>query len=473
MGKFMCRNHGNCLNLSKVCDGVPDCSDGSDESESCHMKNDCSSKQCPPGATCHMLPTSGAECICPSGFRLVIYQNKCEDINECQERDDLCSQRCENTSGGFRCACDAGYELDTINNRTCHATDTGTKQRALLLYTTQVAVVGMHLPSHPQSHQQNHIFTVASNLSKVIGVAYDGEYIYWTNIQNEAESIVRAHADGSNAEILLTSGLDAPEDLAVDWLTHNIYFSDNIMRHIAVCSSDALTCVVLVTQDVHQPRGLALWPQRGQMFWTDWGNKPMIARASMDGSRSRPIVSDNIHWPNGIALDMHQERIYWVDAKLGTVETARSDGTARRTVLDGMLKHPYGLAVFEDQLYWSDWGTKSVHACHKFSGNSIVYWYGIAASMPFMSIIQQSSQRCHMPVKRLIARISVCWPNQMLVDSIAPVRMVCNCQRISDNVARRRRSNASISDCVMYCWRLSTRRLVATWSARRTVWIVT
>ncbi|XP_034474850.1 putative vitellogenin receptor isoform X1 [Drosophila innubila] len=372
LGKFMCRNHVNCLDLSKVCDGTSDCSDGSDESESCHSKPDCSAKQCPPGATCHMMPTSGPECYCPSGFRLVNYQNKCEDINECQERDDLCSQLCENTSGGFRCACDAGYELDTINNRTCHAIDSGTKQRALLLYTTQVAVVGMHLQSHlqshPQSHQRNHIFTVASNLSKVIGVAYDGDYIYWTNIQNEGESIVRAHGDGSNAEILLTSGLDAPEDLAVDWLTHNIYFSDNIMRHIAVCSSDALTCVVLVTQDVHQPRGLALWPQRGQMFWTDWGNKPMIARASMDGTRSRPIVSDNIHWPNGIALDMHQERIYWVDAKLGTVETARPDGTARRTVLDGMLKHPYGLAVFEDQLYWSDWGTKSVHACHKFSG---------------------------------------------------------------------------------------------------------
>lgn len=363
LGKFMCRNH-NCLELSKVCDGVPQCSDGSDESESCHVKPDCSTKQCPPGATCHMMPTSGPECYCPSGFRLVNYQNKCEDINECQERDDLCSQRCENTSGGFRCACDAGYELDTSNNRSCHAVDPETNQPPLLLYTTQVAVVGIHL----QPQRRNHILTVASNLSKVIGVAYDGEHIYWTNIQNEGESIVRAHRDGSHAEILLTSGLDAPEDLAVDWLTHNIYFSDNIMRHIAVCSPDAVTCVVLVTQDVHQPRGLALWPQRGQMFWTDWGSKPMIARASMDGSRSQPIISDNIHWPNGIALDMHQERIYWVDAKLGTIETARPDGTARRTVLDGMLKHPYGLAVFEDQLYWSDWGTKSVHACHKFSG---------------------------------------------------------------------------------------------------------
>ncbi|XP_064556763.1 vitellogenin receptor Yl isoform X2 [Drosophila montana] len=367
MGKFMCRNHGSCLPLSQVCDGQPNCSDGSDESESCRAKPDCSTKKCPPGASCHMMPASGPECFCPDGFRLLKFKDKCEDINECQERDDLCSQRCENTSGGYRCACDAGYELDASNNHTCHALDIGSgKQSALLLYTTQVTVMGMHLTQ--QTHQRNHVFSVATNLSKVIGVAFDGDHIYWTNIQNEAESIVRARADGSMAEILLTSGLDAPEDLAVDWLTHNIYFSDNIMRHIAVCSNDGLSCVVLVTQDVHQPRSLALWPQRGQMFWTDWGNKPMIARASMDGTRSQPIVADNIHWPNGIALDMHQERIYWVDAKLGSVQTVRPDGSARRTVLDGMLKHPYGLAVFEDQLYWSDWGTKSIHACNKFSG---------------------------------------------------------------------------------------------------------
>lgn len=63
------------------------------------------------------------------------------------------------------------------------------------------------------------VYPVAKNLTKVIGVSFDGQSIYWTNIQNEAESIVKANADGTNKEILLTAGLDAPEDLAVDWLT--------------------------------------------------------------------------------------------------------------------------------------------------------------------------------------------------------------------------------------------------------------
>ncbi|SPP86795.1 putative vitellogenin receptor isoform X2 [Drosophila guanche] len=368
LGKFMCRNKEQCLQLAQVCNGHSDCMDGSDESETCNIKPDCSSKTCPPAATCHMMPVDGAHCYCPAGFRLAKFGNKCVDIDECQEREsELCSQSCENTSGGYRCLCDPGYQL-ARDNRTCRATISNASEHPLLLYTTQMNVMGMQLGSGQQHWSRHHVYQVAGNLSKVIGVAYDGSHVYWTNIQNEAESIVKAKSDGSHSEILLTSGLDAPEDLAVDWLTQNIYFSDNEMRHIAVCSHDAHNCVVLVTEDVHQPRGLALWPQRGQMFWTDWGVKPMIVRASMNGERSTPIVSDNIHWPNGIVVDMHQQRIYWVDAKLGSIQTVRPDGTGRRTVLDGILKHPYGLAVYEDQLYWSDWVTKSIHACHKYSG---------------------------------------------------------------------------------------------------------
>lgn len=140
------------------------------------------------------------------------------------------------------------------------------------------------------------------------------------------------------------------------------------MHHIAVCSNDGRYCAVLVTDDVHQPRGVALWPQRSQIFWTDWGINPMIARASMDGSNSIRLVTEKIHWPNGIALDMYNDRVYWVDAKMATMESVRTDGSDRRMVLEEILKHPYGLAIFEDYIYWSDWGTKSIHSCNKFTG---------------------------------------------------------------------------------------------------------
>lgn len=66
------------------------------------------------------------------------------------------------------------------------------------------------------------------------------------------------------------------------------------------------------------------------MFWSDWGSKPEIARANMDGSEDLSFVNTNVGWPNGLAIDYPNERLYWTDAKQLTIENIRLDGTDRR-----------------------------------------------------------------------------------------------------------------------------------------------
>lgn len=105
------------------------------------------------------------------------------------------------------------------------------------------------------------------------------------------------------------------------------------------------------------------------MFWTDWGNSAHIGVAFMDGSEPKTLVDDVI-WPNGLALDWPNGRIYWVDAKHRTIESATITGADRRKVLEGFVQHPFGLAVFEDRLYWSDWDTMSIDSCDKFTGKN-------------------------------------------------------------------------------------------------------
>lgn len=36
--------------------------------------------------------------------------------------------------------------------------------------------------------------------------------------------------------------------------------------------------------------------------------------------------------------------------------------------MDGIVKHPYGIALYEDRLYWSDWRTHAIESCNKFTG---------------------------------------------------------------------------------------------------------
>lgn len=184
-------------------------------------------------------------------------------------------------------------------------------------------------------------------------------------------SIARSFIAYITFQTLFTAGLSKPTDIAVDYVTRNVYFSDSDYQHLAVCSNDARYCKAIITEGVHRPRGIALYPQKGKIFWTDWGTNPMISVASMDGTSRQILISTDIIWPNGLALDWPNERVYWVDAKSKSIESCRTDGTDRRTIIKNALNHPYGIAVFHDTLYWSDWDSKSIQSCDKFTGQNV------------------------------------------------------------------------------------------------------
>ncbi|NWI00383.1 PROS protein, partial [Tichodroma muraria] len=54
-------------------------------------------------------------CVCKAGWR---GENCEEDINECEDFNGGCSQRCSNFPGSFRCLCEDGYFMHS-NKRDC------------------------------------------------------------------------------------------------------------------------------------------------------------------------------------------------------------------------------------------------------------------------------------------------------------------------------------------------------------------
>jgi low density lipoprotein receptor-related protein 5/6 len=66
---------------------------------------------------------------------------------------------------------------------------------------------------------------------------------------------------------------------------------------------------VLIHDNLEEPRDVAVAPTLGWMFWSDWGKKPKIERASLDGTERVVLVSDDLGWPNGIALDVEMKKI--------------------------------------------------------------------------------------------------------------------------------------------------------------------
>jgi len=85
----------------------------------------------------------------------------------------------------------------------------------------------------------------------------------------------------------------------------------------------------------------------------------------MDGSNRKAIITKDTDWPNGLALDADGERIYWADARYHVIESAKIDGSDRRALVVKGLPHPFALTVLEDEIYWTDWHTRSVMAADK------------------------------------------------------------------------------------------------------------
>ena len=48
-------------------------------------------------------------------------------------------------------------------------------------------------------------------------------------------------------------------------------------------------------------------------------------------------------------------KIYWTDAKTDKIEKANLDGTHRTLIYDEPLAHDFGLTLFQNFLYYTDW----------------------------------------------------------------------------------------------------------------------
>ncbi|RWS19225.1 low-density lipoprotein receptor-related protein 4-like protein, partial [Leptotrombidium deliense] len=176
---------------------------------------------------------------------------------------------------------------------------------------------------------------------------------------------------GQNLQTIISSGLNTPEDLAVDWLAGNIYVTDSELNAIIVCDTFGVYCKSLHKGQVGRVRAIALDPSNGVMFWTKWGKEPGIYTSSMDGSNLSALVKTEIVWPNCLTLHPVMERLYWSDAKLKRIEYYEFLNKHRHVLLEfENVFHPYSMTLFEEKLFWTDSIAQTLVAANKFNGRN-------------------------------------------------------------------------------------------------------
>nr|XP_023693317.1 low-density lipoprotein receptor-related protein 2 [Paramormyrops kingsleyae] len=381
-GEWPCPNSGVCIPLERLCDGNPQCPGGEDETNVTAGRNcsiwKCTSLSCE--HHCHASPDGGT-CYCPPGY--VINNNNsrsCIDFDDCQMWG-VCDQLCEDRVGTHRCSCLDGYVLE--QHRHCRA-NTSSGQPWLVFSNGRDLLIG---DIHGHGFRR-----LVQSQDRGIAVGVDFHYhlnrIFWTDtIQNKVFSV---DMDGSNMQVVLNVSVDYPENLAVDWVNNKLYVVEGSVNRIDMVDLDGNNRVTLIAENLGNPRGLAVDPTVGFLFFSDWdavNGEPGLERAYMDGTNRYGIIKTKLGWPAGITLDIEAKRLYWVDSRYDYIETTTYDGLHRKTVVHGgsVIPHPFGISLFEHNVYFTDWTKMAVMKANKFSDSNpqVIYHtamnpYGVA-----------------------------------------------------------------------------------------------
>uniref|UniRef100_A0A8C1BL65 Low density lipoprotein receptor-related protein 1Bb n=1 Tax=Cyprinus carpio carpio TaxID=630221 RepID=A0A8C1BL65_CYPCA len=336
LNHIQCIGTRKCIHFNKLCNGAKDCEDGFDEGVHCReLLSACHELHCRYGC---IMTRNGTFCFCADGFEVAEDGRSCRDHDECAMYG-TCSQTCMNTYGSYHCSCTDGYSLQP-------------NRRSWIYISSDNIIITALNGSRLQTLKQ-----LDSNGTHGLDFNHKEESVCWVTSSESSGQLRCARmrkASGftKEQEVKTVQNLHDVDQLAFDWLTGNFYFVDQASNRIFVCNQYGDTCITVIYLDLLNPKAIALDPLMGMLFFTDYGNQAKLERCNMDGTNRTRLVDYKVEQPTAVALDLVKKLVYWADAYLDYIEMVDYNGKNRYTIIQGyQVAHLHGLAVFEDYLY--------------------------------------------------------------------------------------------------------------------------
>ncbi|XP_076766279.1 nidogen [Xylocopa sonorina] len=316
---------------------------------------------CDRNAVCsYNQTTKNFACVCIPGFYGDGYT--CQPQSSCSHDQTLCSPNATCVATGenqFACVCNEGYAGDGVEckPRPKHETNFLLVNRGMSTLRIPFAPT-LENPGGP-IHIDYKQMAIAIDIDCANGKAYTSDI--------NGNRIIELTYNGSMAETILLN-VGSPEGLAVDWVSRNIFWTDK--KSIEVANLETKKRKVLVSDGLVNPRGIAVHPYRGKIFWSDWNRAaPKLEWANEDGTgRAIFLQGDYVKLPNSLSIDWATDELCWTDAGTYTISCIEID-TRKVNVVANELSYPFSLAISQQNYYWTDWRTHKIEVATRSSGD--------------------------------------------------------------------------------------------------------
>ncbi|XP_023056757.1 low-density lipoprotein receptor-related protein 5-like [Piliocolobus tephrosceles] len=132
---------------------------------------------------------------------------------------------------------------------------------------------------------------------RAIVVNAERGYLYFTNMQDRAAKIERAALDGTEREVLFTTGLIRPVALVVDNTLGKLFWVDADLKRIESCDLSGANRLTLEDANIVQPLGLTVLGKH--LYWID-RQQQMIERVEKTTGDKRTRVQGRVAHLTGI-----------------------------------------------------------------------------------------------------------------------------------------------------------------------------
>ncbi|QQP50639.1 Uncharacterized protein FKW44_011704, partial [Caligus rogercresseyi] len=242
--------------------------------------------------------------------------------------EGTCDQICVNTQGSFVCSCTPDYVLRS-DGRSCEAIDVPKGQPPRLLLGDSSSLRIFQLNGNAERSID------ATDLATLDFNHRNGSFCWLT--RNKDGFCMACSGMNSQEQLWYFKSpepysFDSVSILALDWASHNWYMADESKELILLCrsprsSSPGFACKIIISTRIDKPRGLALDPNAGFLFFT---------RSLLDGSERTILANKKIVYPHGITIDFSTDY----------------NGDHRKMIpVSSPLQDFFGLDLFENIIY--------------------------------------------------------------------------------------------------------------------------